>query len=82
MLYKAIQNCFYKLRGVIVPIQTTNNYIGTQGRIPFWETDNEENRNLSYEMKQYEPLPLTPFCTCVRSMPPMTIKNLLHANFH
>ena len=36
-LCRMISNCFCKLKGMIVPIQTTSDYIGTLGRIPFWE---------------------------------------------
>lgn len=32
IIYRVILNCFHKLRGVIVPIQSSNNYIGTSER--------------------------------------------------
>lgn len=50
-----ILNCFYKLRGVIVPIQMTNSYSGTLDSIPFWdaekrkiERDSARSSNASY----------------------------------
>lgn len=30
-IYNAILNCFCKLRGTVLPIQATKNYIGTGG---------------------------------------------------
>lgn len=41
-VYTVTLNCFYKLRGMIVPIQTINNYMGRGNPILFWEVENRK----------------------------------------
>ena len=43
-LYRVIPNCFCKLKGMIVLIQRTNNYIRTLGCIKFWEAKKKNIR--------------------------------------
>lgn len=49
-VYRLSQNCFYKLRRVIVPIQMSNNYQETQSRI--FHSEGQKRKKLGFLYKR------------------------------